>query len=75
MARIAEYTLLARAGKEESVAATKTYTCQLLALYLLAYALGGDVASDVLRQLARLGGARCWNWKSGSARSPSATPS
>ncbi len=37
---IAEHTLLARAGREESVAATKTYTCQLLALYLLAHALG-----------------------------------
>ena len=41
MAEISEHMLLARAGKEESVAATKTYTCQLLALYLLAYALGG----------------------------------
>src|SRR5208282_377858 len=29
MAEISEYTLLVRAGKEESVAATKTYTCQL----------------------------------------------
>jgi len=51
MAEISEYTLLARAGKEESVAATKTYTCQLLALYLLAHALGGEVSLDALRQL------------------------
>jgi glucosamine--fructose-6-phosphate aminotransferase (isomerizing) len=51
MARTAEYTLLARAGPEESVAATKTYTCQLLALYLLACALGGDVSLDLLCQL------------------------
>ncbi len=51
MAEIAEHTLLARAGREESVAATKTYTCQLLALYLLAHALGGDVSLDVLRHL------------------------
>jgi len=51
MAEISEYTLLARAGTEESVAATKTYTCQLLALYLVAYALGGEVSFDALRQL------------------------
>ena len=51
MAEIATHTLLSRAGKEESVAATKTYTCQLLALYLVAYALGGDVSLDALRQL------------------------
>ncbi|MBZ5723437.1 MAG: SIS domain-containing protein [Acidobacteriia bacterium] len=49
MARIADCVLLARAGREESVAATKTYTCQLLALYLLAQALGGEVSLDVLR--------------------------
>jgi len=51
MAGIPDYTLLARAGTEESVAATKTYTCQLLALYLVAYALGGAVSLDALRQL------------------------
>jgi len=51
MSGIAAFTLLARAGKEESVAATKTYTCQLLALYLVAYALGGEVSLDVLQQL------------------------
>ncbi len=53
MARIAEHTFLVRAGKEKSVAATKTYTGQLLMLYLLAYALGGTVKPD---QLARLPG-------------------
>jgi glucosamine--fructose-6-phosphate aminotransferase (isomerizing) len=51
MAGISSYVLLAQAGKEESVAATKTYTCQLLALYLLAHALGGNVALDTLRAL------------------------
>src|SRR5206468_8380363 len=40
LARIAEHTLLVRAGREKSVAATKTYTGQLTCLYLLAYALG-----------------------------------
>ena len=43
MAKLAEHTFLVRAGKERSVAATKTYTGQLALLYLLAYALGGKV--------------------------------
>jgi len=51
MAKIADHLLLARAGREESVAATKTYTCQLMALYLLAYALGGNVSIGMLRRL------------------------
>jgi glucosamine--fructose-6-phosphate aminotransferase (isomerizing) len=51
MARISEYALFARAEKEESVAATKTYACQLMALYLLACALGGNVEDEALRRL------------------------
>jgi len=51
LARIAERVLLARAGREESVAATKTYTCQLMTLYLLAFALGAPVSLEVLRRL------------------------
>jgi glutamine---fructose-6-phosphate transaminase (isomerizing) len=51
LTRSADFILLARAGKEESVAATKTYTCQLLALYLLAYALGGNVDLGMLRRM------------------------
>jgi glucosamine--fructose-6-phosphate aminotransferase (isomerizing) len=51
MAHLAEHTLLARAGREESISATKTYTCQLMALYLLACALGGAVDLDVLHQV------------------------
>ena len=51
LARLAEHTFLVRAGKEKSVAATKTYTGQLMALYLLAWALGAPVALDDLRQL------------------------
>jgi glucosamine--fructose-6-phosphate aminotransferase (isomerizing) len=51
MAAIAEHVLLARAGKEESVAATKTYTCQLMAFYLLAYALGGKVHTGMLQRI------------------------
>ncbi len=51
LARIAAHVIAARAGREESVAATKTYTCQLLALYLLAAALGGEVDLEILRRL------------------------
>jgi glutamine---fructose-6-phosphate transaminase (isomerizing) len=51
MVRICEYALFARAEKEESVAATKTYTCQLMAIYLLACALGGRVDPEALRRL------------------------
>lgn len=39
--RSADETLLIHAGKERSVAATKTYTGQMLHFYLLANALGG----------------------------------
>jgi glucosamine--fructose-6-phosphate aminotransferase (isomerizing) len=51
MAQTAEHALLVRAGKERSVAATKTYTGQLLLLYLLAAALGGSVQADHLRRV------------------------
>jgi glucosamine--fructose-6-phosphate aminotransferase (isomerizing) len=51
LARISDYAFLVRAGKEKSVAATKTYTGQLLALYLLANALGGSIKVDDLRRL------------------------
>ncbi|HKD09319.1 MAG TPA: SIS domain-containing protein [Bryobacteraceae bacterium] len=43
MAKIADHVLLVRAGPEKSVAATKTYTGQLMQLYLLAYALGAKL--------------------------------
>ena len=51
LARLVDRVFLVRAGREESVAATKTYTGQLLMLYLLAYALGGSIALDDLRRL------------------------
>jgi glucosamine--fructose-6-phosphate aminotransferase (isomerizing) len=41
MAAVAEETFVTRAGKERSVAATKTYTSQLMLLYMLAEALCG----------------------------------
>jgi len=43
MAKIADHLLLVRAGPEKSVAATKTYTGQVMQLYLLAYALGAKL--------------------------------
>ena len=50
LARMADETLLVRAGKEKSVAATKTYTGQLACFYLLAYALGAPIEEkDLLR--------------------------
>jgi len=50
LARLAQHVILVRAGKEKSVAATKTYTGQILALYLLAYALGAKLrAADLER--------------------------
>lgn len=51
LARIAEHVFLVRAGKEQSVAATKTYTGQLMAMYLLAYALGASIDLEQLRKL------------------------
>jgi glucosamine--fructose-6-phosphate aminotransferase (isomerizing) len=43
LAGIAEHIFLVRAGREKSVAATKTYTGQLMLLYLLAWALGAKL--------------------------------
>jgi len=51
LAKIAEFVLPCRAGKENSIAATKTYTSQLTAMYLLSYALGGFIRSDELVRL------------------------
>ena len=51
LAKLAEHVFLVRAGKEKSVAATKTYTGQLLSLYLIAYALGARIALDDLRRI------------------------
>lgn len=51
LAKLGEHTFLVRAGRERSVAATKTYTGQMLMLYLLAYALGGNISVDQLRAL------------------------
>jgi glucosamine--fructose-6-phosphate aminotransferase (isomerizing) len=54
LARLAEHVFLVRAGREKSVAATKTYTGQMLMLYLLAYALGGGVRMSQLERLPEI---------------------
>ena len=46
LAGLAEHVFLVRAHRERSVAATKTYTGQLMMLYLLAYALGAPLDLD-----------------------------
>ena len=51
LARMAEHVFLVRAGRERSVAATKTYTGQLLMCYLLAHALGARIRIDDLRRV------------------------
>ncbi len=51
LARLTDATLLVKAGKEESVAATKTYTGQLMAFYLLAWALGAPIDPADLERL------------------------
>lgn len=51
LTRLAEHVFLVRAGRERSVAATKTYTGQLLMCYLLAVALGARISLDDLRRL------------------------
>ncbi|MFN0109636.1 MAG: SIS domain-containing protein [Blastocatellia bacterium] len=45
MAKLADETFLIHAGRERSVAATKTYTGQLLIFHLLARAIGGNKAA------------------------------
>ncbi len=51
MASLADHTFLVRAGKEKSVAATKTYTGQLAVQYLLAEALGAGFANAELMRI------------------------
>ncbi len=51
MAHAVHEVFLARAGKQRSVAATKTYTTQLLLLYLLASALGPQITLPALSEI------------------------
>ena len=50
LARLSEVVLLVRAGREKSIAATKTYTGQLLMMYLLAWALDAPIDVELLRR-------------------------
>jgi len=54
MTRLVDHLFLVRAGKERSVAATKTYTGQLLMMYLLAYALGAPIEPARLERIPAL---------------------
>lgn len=51
LAKLARHAFLVRAGKETSVAATKTYTGQLTCFYLLAYALGAAIELSDLERI------------------------
>ena len=54
LANLAEHVFLVRAGREKSVAATKTYTGQLTSLYLLAHALGAKIRLEDLQAIPDL---------------------
>src|SRR3954453_19476139 len=54
LAGLAEHTFLVRAGKERSVAATKTFTGQILIFYLIACALGGKIARADLERIPEM---------------------
>jgi len=51
MTRLVEEVFLVRAGKQRSVAATKTYTGQLLVLYLLAFALSSRIELSAIEEI------------------------
>jgi glucosamine--fructose-6-phosphate aminotransferase (isomerizing) len=51
LAKLADHVLFVKAGRERSVAATKTYTGQLLMFYLLSHALGGRIHTDDLHRI------------------------
>ena len=51
LARLVEHAFVVSVGNERSVASTKTYTGQLLMIYLLAYALGAQLTMDQIKRL------------------------
>jgi len=51
MAKLADDVFVVQAGHQQSVAATKTYTGQLMIIYLLAAALGSDVSMDAVSEI------------------------
>ena len=54
LAKLAEHVFLVRAGHEKSVAATKTYTGQMMLLYLLAYSLGARLRIADMERIPEL---------------------
>jgi glucosamine--fructose-6-phosphate aminotransferase (isomerizing) len=51
LAKIVDEVFLVHAGRQQSVAATKTYTGQLMAFYLLAAALGSNVTMQGISEI------------------------
>ncbi len=51
MAKLVDEVFLVHAGRQQSVAATKTYTGQLMVFYLLAAALGTDVTMESVSEI------------------------
>ena len=51
LAQLADEVLVTEAGKEQSVAATKTYTAQLGMLYCLSRTLGAEIVEDDLKRI------------------------
>jgi glutamine---fructose-6-phosphate transaminase (isomerizing) len=51
MVGVVDDVFLVRAGRQKSVAATKTYTGQLMALYLLAFALGNRLTLSQISEI------------------------
>ena len=51
ISKAADHLFPLHAGREKSVAATKTYTAQQMVLYLLAWALGAKIRMEDLRKI------------------------
>jgi glucosamine--fructose-6-phosphate aminotransferase (isomerizing) len=51
LAELADVALVTEAGREQAVPATKTFTCQLAALAVLAIGLGADLDAGQLKQV------------------------
>lgn len=51
LAEMADVALVTEAGAERAVPATKTFTCQLAALAILALGLGAELDQELLRQV------------------------
>jgi glutamine---fructose-6-phosphate transaminase (isomerizing) len=55
MTKVSDSTILLKAGKEKALAATKTYTCQLMSILMLSTALKGDMkAYNLLEDVPKL---------------------